>query len=143
MDAIDEFMMSFGFGKNTFVIGIICLVVLLGNFVGGLISNILLSQGGPIRERTMTQRTSFRIVIVAELLIFVYAGYYHTVLVPGIKTAQIIYWAFIFLASPLLAAIGAQLTYVAFASRIEELKKEFLNKEREERSQANSDEDFD
>ncbi len=142
MEAIDVFMTSFGFGKNTFIIGIICLVVMLGNFVGGLISNILRSQGGPIRKRTLTQRPSFRIVMVAELLIFVYAGYYHTVLVPGINTAQIIYWAFVFLASPLLAAIGAQLTYVAFAKKIEELKEEFLDLEREERSQANS-EDFD
>lgn len=142
MDAIDVFMTSFGFGRNTFIIGIICLVVMLGNFVGGLISNILRSQGGPIRERTLTQRPSFRIVMVAELLIFVYAGYYHTVLVPGINTAQIIYWAFVFLVSPLLAAIGAQLTYVAFAKKIEELKEEFLDLEREERSQANS-EDFD
>ena len=63
---------------------------MLGNFAGGLISNILLSQGGSIRERTLTQRTSFQIVIVPELLIFVYAGYYHTVLVPGINTTQII-----------------------------------------------------
>ena len=142
MDAIDTFMTSFGFGKNTFIIGIICLVVLLGNFTGGLIRSILLSQGGPIRERPLTKRTSFRIVMVAEMLIFVYAGYYHTVLVPGITTPQMVYWTFIFLAAPLLAAIGAQLTYVAFAGKIEELKEEFLDLENEEQSRGDSD-DYD
>ena len=86
-----------------------------------------------------TLRTSFRIVIVAELLIFVYAGYYHTVLVPGINTTQIIYWAFVFLASPLLAVRGAKLSYIAFDSRIDELKDEALDLDREERSQANFD----
>ena len=140
MDAIDTFMTSFGFGKNTFIIGIICLVVLLGNFTGGLIRSIHLSQGGPIRERPLTKRTSFRIVIVAELLIFVYAGYYHTVLVPGITTPQMVYWTFIFLAAPLLAAIGAQLTYVAFAGKIDKLRKQGLALDRGERSQAMAEE---
>ena len=79
---------------------------------------------------------------MAELLIFVYAGYYHTVLVPGINTTQIIYWAFVFLASPLLAALGAQLTYVAFASRNDELKEGALDLDREERSQANFDDAY-
>ena len=137
---METFMMSFGFGRNTFIIGIICLVVMLGNFVGGLLPNILLSQGGPIRERPMTKRTSFRIVLVTEMMIVVYAIYYHIVLVPGINTAQIIYWTFIFLVSPLLAALGAQLTYVTFAKKIKKLKKEALVLDREERSQAISDE---
>ena len=104
MDAIDVFMTSFGFGKNTFIIGIICLVVLLGNFVGGLLKSILVSQARSKNERPLTQRTSFRIVMVVEALIIVYAIYYHIVLVPGINTAQIIYWATVIFAAPLLAA---------------------------------------
>ncbi len=132
----ETFIMAFGFGKNTFIIGIICLVVLLGNFVGGLLSNILISHGGPIRERPLTKRTSFRMVMVVVILIVVYAIYYHVALVPGITTAQIVFWATVIHASPLLAAIGAQLTYVAFASKIKKLKKEALRLDRGEGSQA-------
>lgn len=131
---------TFGFGKNSFLIGIICLVLMLGNFTGGLLRSIFLSHGGPIRERPLTKRTSFRLVMVTEIIIIVYAIYYHIVLVPGITTAQIIFWVTVFLAAPLLAATGAQLTYVAFASKIEKLKKQGLANERGERSQAMAEE---
>ena len=35
-----------------------------------------------------------------------------------------IYWGFIILASPLLAAIGSQLIYIALAAKIKELEKD-------------------
>ena len=141
MDAIDVFMTSFGFGKNTFIIGIICLVVLLGNFVGGLLSNILASQGAPKEVRPLTQRTSFRIVMMGEASIIVYAIYYHIALVPGINTAQIIYWIFVVLAAPLLAALGAQLSYVAFASKDDDFDDDD-EEEYNERHQENGDEEY-
>ena len=63
--------------------------------------------------------------MVSELVLLLYIAYYHAVLVSGIDTAQIIYWGFVILAAPLLAALGAQLTYVAFAAKIEELKQDY------------------
>ena len=71
--------------------------------------------------------------VVAELFLIIYIVYYHTVLVPGLETAQMIFWGFMFLASPLLAAIGSQLTYVAFAKKIEGLKKQAISMERTQR----------
>jgi hypothetical protein len=73
------------------------------------------------------------LAVVAELFLIIYIVYYHTVLVPGLETAQMIFWGFMLLASPLLATIGSQLTYVAFASKIEGLKKQALRMEREQR----------
>ena len=137
---LETLMMGFGFGKNTFLIGIICLVLMLGNFTGGLLKSIFLSHGGPIRERPLTKRTSFRFVMVTEIIIIVYAIYYPIVLVPGITTAQVIYWITVFIASPLLAATGAQLTYVAFAGKIDKLRKQGLALDRGERSQAMAEE---
>ena len=136
----ETLMIAFGFGKNSFLIGIICLVLMLGNFTGGLLKSIFLSHGGPIRERPLTKRTSFRFVMVTEIIIIVYAIYYHIVLVPGITTAQVIYWITVFIASPLLAATGAQLTYVAFAGKIDKLRKQGLALDRGERSQAMAEE---
>ncbi|PPR61462.1 MAG: hypothetical protein CFH04_01328 [Alphaproteobacteria bacterium MarineAlpha3_Bin3] len=49
----------------------ICLVVLLGNFAGGMFSNIILASSGPIHERKITQRTSFRLALVSELILIV------------------------------------------------------------------------
>ena len=105
----------------------------MGNFAGGLFSNIILSFGGPIFERSMTQRTSFRLTLVSELFLIIYIAYYHTVLVPGIETAQMIFWGFMVLASPLLAITGAQLTYVAFAKKIASLKRKGERLERQQR----------
>ena len=136
----ETLMIAFGFGKNTFLIGIICLVLMLGNFTGGLLKSIFLSHGGPIRERPLTKRTSFRFVMVTEIIIIVYAIYYHIVLVPGITTAQVIYWITVFIASPLLASTGSQLIYVAFAGKIDKLRKQGLALDRGERSQAMAEE---
>ncbi len=124
MSGIEEFMRTFGFSVDAFTIVIICVLVMLGNFAGGLFSKIIQAFGGPITELNLTQRTSFRLLCLSELFLIGFIVYYHTMLNTGIETAQIIYWVFIVLASPLLAAIGAQLIYVAFADKIEGLKKE-------------------
>ena len=124
MSGIEDFMKTFEFTADALTIVIICALVLMLNFAGGLFSQIILAFGGPIHERKMFQRTSFRLALLSELFLIVYIVYYHTVLVPGIEAAEIIYWAFILLAAPLLAAIGAQLIYIALADKIEGLKKE-------------------
>lgn len=122
-----ELVQTFGFSKNdTETIAIVSLLVLLGNFSGGLMSNILVAFGGPIHERKITERTSFRLTLVAELIFLVYIIYYETALSgTTFGTAQIIYWGYLLLAAPLLAALGAQLTYLAFSAKIEGLKKEY------------------
>ena len=102
------------------------MLVLLGNFSGGLMSNILIAFGGPIHERKITERTSFRLAMVSELIFLVYIIYYETALSSGtFGTAQIIYWSYLLVAAPLLAALGGQMTYLAFSSKIEDLKQEY------------------
>jgi hypothetical protein len=144
MSGIEDFMKTFGFTLDALTLFFICALFLLINFAGGLFSNIILSFGGPIRERSLTSRTSFRMAAMAEFFLIVYVVYYHTVLIPVITTAEMIFWGFIFLAGPLMAALGAQLTYVAFAKKIEELKRKGRNLEKEEaRAGAGGDDDDD
>lgn len=133
MEGFEGFMKSFGFTQDPLIIIIIWALALMGIFAGGLFSNIILSFGGPIFERSMTQRTSFRLTLVSELFLIIYIAYYHTVLVPGIETAQMIFWGFMVLASPLLAITDAQLTYVAFAKKIDSLKRKGVRLERQQR----------
>ena len=140
-------MESFGFSVEALTLFFICALILMMNLAGGLFSNIILSFGGPIHDRGLTKRTSFRLALVSELFLIIYIAYYHTVLVPGIEVAEMIFWGFMVLAAPLLAAIGAQLTYVAFASKIEDLKKQGRQLDREqregERAQGGGEEDYD
>ena len=139
MGYLEETLETFGFTQDSAIIAIMCVVVLLGNFSGGLIANILLSFGGPIPERKLTQRTGFRLALVSELILIVYIVYYHTILVTDITMAQVIYWVFTLLAAPLLAAFGAQLGYVAMSKKIEQLKKEFREFESEKMDEAAGD----
>lgn len=141
MAGIEDFMKTFGFTTDSLTIIIICSLVLLGNFAGGLFTNIIRSFGGPIKSLSLTKRTPFRLALVSELFLIIYIVYYHTVLVPGIETAQIIYWVFIVLSAPLLAAIGSQLMYIAFAAKIEGLKKEGRTLDRLQRQEAGEETD--
>ncbi len=143
MGYLDDILKTFGFTQDSTVVAIFCILVLLGNFTGGLFANIFTAFGGPIAERKLTERTGFRLAMVSELILILYIAYYHTVLVSGIDTAQLIYWGFTLLAAPLLAALGAQLTYVAFASKIEELKKEYRDFESGEEGEEGADDEDD
>ena len=125
MKDFEEFIVSFGFREGPYIIAILCIVVLLGNFTGGLIGNIMRAMSGrPIVERPFFQRTPFRLAAASEFSFIVYIVYYHTVLTSGIVIAQAIFWTFSILAAPLLAMIGAQIGYLGFKTKIEELKSE-------------------
>ncbi len=136
-------MESFGFKEDPFIIAILCIMVLLVNFAGGLMSNILSAFGGPFKVRKLTARTSFRLVVASEFSLIAYIVYYHTILVTGIGLAQVIYWGFTLLAAPILAALGAQLMYLAFAKKIEGLKQDFLDYEKAQAQPAGGGEDGD
>ena len=123
MKSFDAFIVSFGFKEGPFVVAILCIVVLLVNFTGGLFSNIILAMSGrPIVERPLIQRTSFRLAAASEFFFIAYIVYYHTILTSGIIIAQAIFWTFTILAAPLLAMLGAQIGYLGFKAKIEELK---------------------
>ena len=125
MKDFEAFIVSFGFREGPFITAILCIVVLLVNFTGGLFSNIILAMSGrPIAERPMFQRTSFRLAAASEFLFISYIVYYHTVLTSGIVIAQAIFWNFTAIAAPLLAMIGAQIGYLTYKKTIDELKSE-------------------
>ena len=136
MKDLEAFIVSFGFKEEPFIIFILCIVVLLVNFTGGLFSNIILAMSGrPIVERPFFRRTSFRMAAASEFLFLCYIGYYHFVLTSGIVIAEVIFWNFFILAAPLLAMIGAQIGYLGFKKKIEELKSEEYALKREQGSE--------
>ena len=123
MKGFEEFIVSFGFREDPFLVGILCIVVLLFNFTGGLFSNIILAMSGhQIIERPLVQRTSFRLAAASEFIFLAYIVYYHAVATSEIVIAQVIFWIFTVIVAPLLAMIGAQISYLGFKAKIEELK---------------------
>ena len=136
MKGFEAFIVSFGFKEGPFIVAILCIVVLLGNFAGGLIGKIMLAMADrPITERPLLQRTSFRLAAASEFFFIAYIVYYHTVLTSGIVIAQVIYWVFYVLAAPLLAMIGAQIGYLIYAKKIDSLKTKATKIDKQERAE--------
>ncbi len=135
MKGFEELMESFGFREGPFIVVILCIMVMLCCFTGGLFSKIILAmRSRPIVKRPFFQRPSFRLAAAVEFFFIAYIVYYHTVLATGIVIAQGIYWIFYVLAAPLLAMIGAQIGYLIFKKKIENLKSEADEIEREQGS---------
>ena len=123
MKGFEEFIVSFGFREGPFIVVILCIVVLLVNFMGGLFSNIILAMSGrPIVKRPLVKRTSFRLAAASEFFFISYIVYYHTILTSGIVVAQIIFWNLFVMGAPMLAIFGAQISYLGFKKKIDELK---------------------
>ncbi len=137
MKDFEAFIVSFGFKEEPFIIFILCIVVLLVNFTGGLFSNIILAmRTRPIVERWFYQRTSFHLAASSEFFFLCYIGYYHTVLTSGIVIAQAIFWNFFVMAAPVLAMIGAQIGYLSQKKKIDKLKSEKYATEWEQESEG-------
>ena len=137
MKGFEEFIVSFGFKEGPFIIAILCIVVLLVNFMGGLFSNIMLAmRSRPIVERSFYQRTSFHLAASSEFFFIAYIVYYHTVLTSGIAIAQVIFWNFTVMGAPLLAMIGAQIGYLTSKKKIDKLKSKKYATEWEQESEG-------
>ena len=137
MKDFEAFIVSFGFREDPFLVAILCIVVLLSNFTGGLFSNIILAMGNrPIVERSLFQRTSFRLAAGSEFFFIAYIVYYHNVLTSEFSIAQAIFWNFFILAAPLLAMIGAQIGYLSQNKKIDKLKSKKYATEWEQESEG-------
>jgi hypothetical protein len=71
MGGLEDFMKTFGFPANDALTLIICALVLMANFAGGLFTSIIRGFGGPIKPSKLTQRTSFRLALVTELFLII------------------------------------------------------------------------
>ncbi len=123
---INEILILFGFTELTYIIGTICMLMLLGCFLGGLLHGIILAHGGPIRPRPFFDRMSVRGMLLAEIIMVVFALYYHGVMIESIKMAHLVFWAFSLLGAPVLAFIGAQITGLIFSQKIADNKKAYM-----------------
>ena len=136
MKGFEAFIESFGFKEDPFLIGILCIVVLLINFTGGLFSNLFMAmRSRPIIVRPLFKRTSFRLAAASEFLFISYIVYYHTILTSGIVIAQVIFWNFTLIAAPLLAMFGAQIGYLTNKKKIDKLKSKKYAMEEQQKSE--------
>jgi hypothetical protein len=130
---IESVLRLFLFSEHLLLIAMVCVVIFLGNFFGGLVYSIVIAYTGPRQERPLKERMSFRLSLMSELFLVIYAFYYHAVLIQRIELAQVFFWIFALIISPLLALLGAQITHVIFAKEIEANKNKLRRMEAKKR----------
>lgn len=116
---IKPILEGFGFTHLHTMISTVCLLMFLGNFMGGLLASILVAFSGPQKPRKMYDKISFRLCLSSELFLVIFATYYHLWLIEDIQLPHIVYWVSTLLISPLLAYIGAQITYIVYQKKIQ------------------------
>lgn len=109
----------FGFDRYTSIIAAVSLTALLGCLCGGIAGSVLRAYSGSIRPTGLFGKTSFRLIVVLEVMLIGFAAYYHTLMVGRLETGQIIFWVFTLLALPVLGVIGSQIGYLLFRQKID------------------------
>ena len=115
-----DMLKTFGFNEHQSMITLVCFLAFLSNFLGGIINSLFLAYGGPQTKVKLTERLSFRMFMATEIVIGVFALYYHALLVNMVTLSHVVYWGAAMLLMPFLAVIGSQIVHVIFEKRISE-----------------------
>lgn len=110
---------AFGFSRYTVLIAAISLTALLACLCGGIAGSVLQAHGGAIRPVSMFRKTSFRLIVVLEVLLLGFATYYQALMVGRLEQGHMVFWAFTLLSAPIFGVIGAQIGYLLFRRKID------------------------
>jgi len=113
----------FGFTELQTLLAVVSLVFFLASLLGGLISGLTTAFGKPGPERKLTDRMSFRMATLGEILVVLFVLYYHGVVIISVTPAHVIYWGSALVIGPVLGMLGAQVTELVFNKRITQNKK--------------------
>ncbi|TCS60381.1 hypothetical protein [Varunaivibrio sulfuroxidans] len=109
---------AFGFTQMQSWIVLVCLLVFLGNFLGGMLYSISRAYLGAITPRKLSERISFRLFLLSELFLVVFIVYYHGALIGYVYPGHILFWISAMIIAPLLAIIGSQAMYLLLSKQI-------------------------
>lgn len=109
---------AFGFTQMQSWIVLVCLLVFLGNFLGGMLYSISRAYLGAITPRKLSDRISFRLFLLSELFLIVFIFYYHGALIGHVYPGHVVFWLSAMIIAPLLAIIGSQAMYLLLSKQI-------------------------
>ncbi len=122
---VESVLNLFHFTEFQYYIAVFCTVIFLGNFLGGLIYGLILAYGGPIRPRRLTHRIAFRWCLFSDLVLILFALYYHAALIRLLEPSHVVFWLFSLIATPILAYISSEITGLIFRKRIAANRREY------------------
>ena len=95
-----------------------CLVMLLGNLIGGLVSTVLFAFDKPAAPRKYIEKPSARLFIISEVILIAFAFYFHSTVKLNITSWEIGYWVATILMAPLFAFVGSQISKITFKEKL-------------------------
>jgi len=129
-EAYLDLLKAFNFTEMQAWIAVISLVLFTSNFLGGILSALAFVNSNQLQPRPLSERISFRLFLLTEVVLWVFVFFYHVFMIEEIILAHIVYWISATMMLPLLAIIGSQLMLVAFSSKMKSKEEETKRRER-------------
>lgn len=109
---------AFNFDEMEAWIAIFSAFLFTANLLGGLLSALTFVHSNQFLQRILWERISFRLFILAEVLLWVFVFFYHVFMIEGMSISHLVYWISATLMMPLFAIIASQLVLVTFSSKV-------------------------
>lgn len=128
-----DILKAFSFTEMQAWIATISAVMFSSCLFGGIVSALMFINSKRLQQRPLKDRISYRLFIIAEVILVIFILYYHAFMIEEITVSHAIYWFSAIMMMPLLAIIGSQLIQVVFSGRLNAKKEALERRERAER----------
>jgi len=129
-EAYLDLLKAFNFTEMQAWIAVMSAVLFTSCLLGGILSALSFINSNQLHPRPLSERISFRLFIMAEVLLWVFVFFYHVFMIENIILAHVVYWISATLMMPLLAVIGSQIMLVSFSGRIKAKDREFNHRQK-------------
>lgn len=134
-EAYLELLRAFNFTEMQAWIAVMSAVLFTGNLLGGILSALTFVNSNLLQQRPLSERISFRLFMLSELVLWTFVFFYHVFMIEEIILAHIVYWISATMMMPLLAIIGSQIIQVTFSGKIRAKEKELKRRQQAVREQ--------
>lgn len=123
-EAYLDLLKAFNFTEMQAWIAVISAFLFASCLLGGILSALSFVNSNMLTPRPLSERISFRLFIIAEVLLWVFVFFYHVFMIENITLSHVVYWVSATLMMPLLGIIGSQTMLVTFSGRVNAKAKE-------------------
>ncbi len=134
-EAYLELLKAFNFTEMQAWIAVISAVLFTSCFLGGILSALSFVNSNLVKPRPLSERISFRLFILAEVVLWIFVFFYHVFMIEEMILAHMVYWVSATLMAPLLAIIGSQLIMVVFGGKIRAKEEAYRRRQKAMRAQ--------
>jgi len=140
-EAYLELLKAFNFTEMQAWIAVISAVLFTSNFLGGILSALAFVNSNLLQPRPLTQRISFRLFLLTEVVLWIFVFFYHVFMIEDIILAHGVYWISATMMMPLLAIIGSQVILVSFSGKMKAKEAEVKRRQKAVRDQRRKEMD--